>query len=113
MRVSTQIPRLLLCLLAATFTIADDSEHSAFEQQLRSLEAPLKVELQERGLADIDAQSAAKQAVDELIRCSAASDEYSAIGSKNIIVRLGGKTTVTPETSCIYEFLELAGVPKR
>jgi hypothetical protein len=87
-----------------------DQELSSFERQLKSLEAPLKAELVERGLADVDAESAARMAVDELIRCSRSSDEYSRNDWKNIIVRMGGKTIVTPATSCVYEFLGSAAI---
>ena len=112
MQVFTRSTALLLSMLAATVAIAGDSEHSEIEQQLRLLETPLKAELKEKGLAEVDAQTASKQAVDELIRCWFSSLEYSASGTKNIIVRLGGMTVVTPETPCVYEFLESAGVAK-
>lgn len=110
MRASARLATLLLSSFGACAAIADETKLSAFERQLKSLEAPLTAELVERGLADADAESAAKKAVEELIRCSKTSDEYSQNDSITIVIRMGGKTLATQATSCIYEFLGSVGI---
>ena len=90
-----------------------DYKIAAFEKQLRSLEAPLRAELKKKGLAEVDAESVAKQSVDELIRCWKSQADKSDPLSNSVILRLDGRTIVMAATPCIYEFLERAGLPQR
>ena len=79
-----------------------------------SFEKPLQLELLKSGLTPRNAEVAAQNMLDSLIKCwNSDRNTTSSSEQETMIVRLGGQTIVTYKTPCMSEFLaDVSGVAR-